>query len=52
MQNIENSDLWLQRTDKKIEMIKELIEQEDIALNFKDAKLPRQRPSRRRFDQQ
>ena len=33
-------------------MIKKLIELEDIDLNFKDAKLPRQRPSRRRLDQQ
>ena len=33
-------------------MIKELNELGDIDLNFKDAKLPRQWPSRRRIDQQ
>ena len=51
MQNIEDSDLCLQLTDKKIEMIKELFDLNDIDLE-RDAELSHQRPSSRRLDQQ
>ena len=50
--NDEAFDAIWQLTDQRIDMIKELLDLEDINLDFKEAKLPRQRPSRRRLNQQ